>query len=102
MARRPGLSLAFENHNTTYIGIYAPWGNRAELFGITERDWQRPFWCLGQPKSGKSTLLVNMAVQRIHAGNHVVFIDFDGQAAKLLLEQGSGRDTCKNRSQRNF
>lgn len=55
-------------------------------FGIKEKDRSRHFYLIGKTGMGKSTVLENMAIQDIRAGEGMAFIDPHGKTADLLLD----------------
>ena len=55
-------------------------------FGIKANDRSKHVYVIGKTGMGKSTLLENMAIQDIRAGNGVAFIDPHGGTAEKLLE----------------
>jgi DNA helicase HerA-like ATPase len=57
-----------------------------ESYGIPDADRLRHLLVLGQTGTGKSSLLVNIAVQDIEQGKSVVFIDPHGSSARTLLD----------------
>lgn len=59
--------------------------NQEKKFGIKLDDRRRHVYILGKTGVGKSSLLLNMAVQDILAGRGIGFIDPHGEAAEELL-----------------
>src|SRR5215217_3223563 len=57
----------------------------AEFFGISRSDRRRHLYAQGKTGSGKSTLILNMAVQDIRRGEGVCLIDPLGHNAETLL-----------------
>ena len=55
-------------------------------FGIKEKDRSRHMYIIGKTGMGKSTVLENMAIQDIRAGEGMAFIDPHGKTAELLLD----------------
>jgi hypothetical protein len=55
-------------------------------FGIKPDDRSRHMYIIGKTGMGKSTVLENMAIQDIVAGEGLAFIDPHGKTADLLLE----------------
>ncbi len=60
--------------------------NKRVPFGIKSKDRSRHMYVIGKTGMGKSTLLENMAVQDIHTGEGMAFIDPHGKTAELLLD----------------
>jgi hypothetical protein len=55
-------------------------------FGIKAEDRTRHVYVIGKTGTGKSTMLENMAIQDIHNGNGLCYMDPHGQTADKLLE----------------
>ncbi len=70
------------------ITYFAETDNRGQRipFGIKSDDRSRHTYVIGKTGMGKSTVLENMAIQDIAAGEGLVFIDPHGKSADLLLE----------------
>src|SRR3989344_3537682 len=60
--------------------------NRRIPFGIKAKDRTKHTYVIGKTGMGKSTLLENMAIQDIQAGNGLAFIDPHGGTAEKLLD----------------
>ncbi|MDE2233128.1 MAG: type IV secretion system DNA-binding domain-containing protein, partial [Patescibacteria group bacterium] len=60
--------------------------NKRVKFGIKSKDRTKHLYAIGKTGMGKSTMLENMAVQDIQAGEGMCFIDPHGKTADLLLE----------------
>ncbi|MFA6974612.1 MAG: DUF87 domain-containing protein [Candidatus Paceibacterota bacterium] len=60
--------------------------NKRVRFGIKAKDRTKHVYVIGKTGMGKSTMLENMAVQDIQAGEGLCFIDPHGKTADLLLE----------------
>lgn len=74
-----------EPHNhTTYLGT-VNYRNDNRTFGIKAPDRLRHMYCIGKSGTGKSTLLLNMAIQDIQNGNGCAIIDPHGDVAETLL-----------------
>jgi len=56
-----------------------------QKFGIKEADRTRHVYLVGKTGMGKSTTLLNMAIQDIQQGNGIAFVDPDGISAQQLL-----------------
>ncbi len=68
-----------------YIGEVS-WRRQKTKFGIKPDDRRRHMYLVGKTGMGKSNLLENMAIQDIHAGHGIAFIDPHGEAAEKLLD----------------
>lgn len=55
-------------------------------FGLKAKDRQRHMYVIGKTGMGKSTMLLNMAIQDIQNGEGMAFIDPHGSAVEELLE----------------
>jgi hypothetical protein len=73
------------NQEVTYFAK-ADYRNRNKKFGIKKEDRTRHMYVIGKTGMGKTTLLENMAVQDIHNGNGLAFIDPHGEVADNLLD----------------
>ena len=62
------------------------WRNTNQLFGIKLNDRYSHIYALGKTGSGKSSLLLNMAIDDIHKGYSVVLIEPHGDACLTLLD----------------
>jgi energy-coupling factor transporter ATP-binding protein EcfA2 len=60
--------------------------NTNQIFGIKEKDRSGHIYCIGKTGVGKSTLLLNMAIADIHAGNGVGIIDPHGDLSESILD----------------
>jgi hypothetical protein len=60
--------------------------NKHIAFGINETDRAGHIYCLGKTGTGKSTLLLNMAISDIEKGNGIGIIDPHGDLANTILE----------------
>ncbi len=69
----------------TYFGATDARGKRVP-FGIKAKDRARHMYVIGKTGMGKSTLLVNMAIQDIQNGEGMAFIDPHGSAVQELLD----------------
>jgi hypothetical protein len=70
--------------NVTYIGT-TNYQNKKLRFGIKEKDRAGHIYCLGKTGTGKSTLLLNMAIHDIQTGKGVGIIDPHGDVSETLL-----------------
>lgn len=60
--------------------------NKRTPFGIKKEDRTRHMYVIGKTGMGKSTLLENMAIQDMHHGNGIAFVDPHGMTAEMLLD----------------
>ncbi len=60
--------------------------NRKYLFGIKEKDRSGHIYCIGKTGTGKSTLLLNMAISDILQGRGVGILDPHGDLIQTILE----------------
>jgi energy-coupling factor transporter ATP-binding protein EcfA2 len=60
--------------------------NTNQVFGIKEKDRSGHIYCIGKTGTGKSTLLLNMAIADIHAGKGVGIIDPHGDLSEAILD----------------
>lgn len=67
------------------LGINKHRGNEQEIY-ITPEDRLRHMYVIGQTGTGKTTMLRNMIIQDIEAGNGVCFIDPHGSDVESILE----------------
>lgn len=68
----------------TPIGM-TDWRNQHQVFGIKEHDRLGHIYCIGKTGTGKSTLLLNMAIADIERGNGIGIIDPHGDLAEEIL-----------------
>lgn len=68
----------------TYIGI-TNYQNKHIRFGIKRKDRAGHIYCIGKTGTGKSTLLLNMAISDIRSGEGVAIIDPHGDIAENIL-----------------
>lgn len=68
----------------TPIGI-TDWRNQHQRFGIEDHDRLGHMYCIGKTGTGKSTLLLNMAISDIERGNGLCIIDPHGDIAEIIL-----------------
>jgi len=61
--------------------------NRNELFGIKPADRLHHIYCLGKTGTGKSHLLVNMALDDIIKGHPVCVLDPHGDTINAILSR---------------
>jgi len=76
---------AHDPHRITYFGVTDTRGKHSR-FGIKQDDRSKHMYVIGKSGMGKSTLLENMAVQDIQAGEGLCFIDPHGETAEKLLQ----------------
>ena len=60
--------------------------NQQRRFGIKTDDRRRHIYVVGKTGTGKSTLLENMIIDDIRAGEGVAFLDPHGELAEKLLD----------------
>jgi hypothetical protein len=71
--------------NITPLGA-TDWRNSRQPFGIKDSDRLRHIYVIGKTGTGKSTLLMNMAISDIIRGNGLCLIDPHGDIAESILE----------------
>lgn len=71
-------------HEGLILGASVFRGEERQVYFLDE-DRRRHLYIIGQTGTGKSTMLENMAVQDIHNGKGVCFIDPHGEAVEHLL-----------------
>ncbi len=59
--------------------------NREVAFGIKQDDRRRHMYIIGKTGMGKTTMIENMIVQDILAGNGVAFVDPHGESVEKIL-----------------
>lgn len=69
----------------TPIGI-TDWRNTNTPFGIKDKDRLHHIYVIGKTGTGKSTLLLNMAISDIERGNGFALIDPHGDIAESILD----------------
>jgi hypothetical protein len=69
----------------TGLGI-TNWRNLAQSFGIRDEDRLLHMYAIGRTGTGKSTLLLNMAISDIQRGNGLCLIDPHGDIAETILK----------------
>src|SRR3989344_7780986 len=73
------------SEHVTYFGL-TNFRNEKRKFGIKTEDRRRHIYVLGKTGVGKSTLLENMVIDDIRAGNGVAFLDPHGESAEKMLD----------------
>ena len=70
------------------INIFAAtnWRNQGKRFGIRREDRRLHMYVIGRTGMGKTSLLLNMALNDIKSGEGVCFIDPHGDAVQLLRD----------------
>lgn len=68
-----------------YLGWQHGWGEERP-FGLCRADRRQHVYCVGKTGTGKSTLLRNLILQDIHAGEGVGLIDPHGDLAQDVLD----------------
>ncbi len=71
--------------NITPIGI-TDWRNQQQQFGIKDADRLNHIYVIGKTGTGKSTLLLNLAISDIQRGNGICLIDPHGDIAEKILD----------------
>lgn len=71
--------------HTVLLGDRQVWGGE-EPFGLSRRDRRQHTYCVGKTGTGKTTLLRNLILQDIYAGEGVTVIDPHGDLAEELLD----------------
>ena len=69
----------------TYIGT-TNYQSKHIRFGIKKKDRARHIYCIGKTGTGKSTLLLNMAISDILHGDGVAIIDPHGDLSNEILD----------------
>jgi hypothetical protein len=59
--------------------------NKYTQFGIKDQDRLQHIYCIGKTGTGKSTLLLNMAIHDIQTGKGIAIIDPHGDLAEQIL-----------------
>ncbi|WP_291122302.1 type IV secretory system conjugative DNA transfer family protein [Flavobacterium sp. UBA6046] len=62
------------------------WRNTNKLFGIKPKDRLQHIYAIGKTGVGKSTLLLNMAIDDIKKGHGIALIDPHGDIAETILQ----------------
>ena len=75
-------------NNPNQITYFAETNARGKKvkFGIKPKDRARHVYVIGKTGTGKSTMLENMAIQDIHNGNGLCYMDPHGMTAEKLME----------------
>lgn len=70
-----------------HINVFAKtnFRNREVAFGIKQDDRRRHMYIIGKTGMGKTTMIENMIVQDILAGNGVAFVDPHGESVEKIL-----------------
>lgn len=79
------MSAPYNPEHITYFGE-TDFRNQRTRFGIKSRDRTRHMYVIGKSGVGKSTLLENMAIQDIQAGEGVAILDPHGSFADKMLD----------------
>ncbi len=77
--------MAGEMNDVINIGTREVWGGR-EAFGLSRVDRRQHLYAVGKTGTGKSTLLRNLILQDIEAGEGVAVIDPHGDLAEEILD----------------
>jgi DNA helicase HerA-like ATPase len=76
------------DHSKPFTPIgYTNWRNQNQLFGIRLQDRFSHIYAIGKTGVGKTTLLLNMAIDDVYKGYGVCLIEPHGDACLKLLEQ---------------
>jgi hypothetical protein len=75
---------SYDESKITPIGI-TDWRNEKKSFGIKALDRLGHLYVIGKTGTGKSTLLLNMAISDIQNGNGLCIIDPHGDVAETVL-----------------
>jgi DNA helicase HerA-like ATPase len=76
---------ATSDNHLTILGE-AIYRHHQQRFGIKRDDRRKPVYILGKTGMGKSTLLANIVISDIHAGEGVAVIDPHGPLVEEILE----------------
>jgi hypothetical protein len=79
------LFMENKERQVTYIG-YTNWRSKNIHFGIKGEDRLQHIYAIGKTGMGKSTLLINMAVQDILNGKGLAVIDPLGDTAEKIIK----------------
>lgn len=71
--------------HTIYMGLRHHWGGESP-FGLSRGDRRHHLYLIGKTGTGKSTLLRNLIIQDLEAGEGVGIIDPHGDLAEELLD----------------
>ncbi len=71
-------------NDVTYIGK-TNWRNSDQHFGIRDKDRLSHIYAIGKSGTGKSTLLLNMAISDIERGNGICVLDPHADLVQTLL-----------------
>jgi DNA helicase HerA-like ATPase len=75
-----------ESDHIIHLGERDSWGGRRVPFGLSRVDRRQHLYVIGKTGTGKSTLLRNLIIQDIEAGEGVGVIDPHGDLATELLD----------------
>ena len=78
------MSKGNDKNKTTFFAI-TNFRNTNKLFGIKEKDRGGHVYIIGKTGTGKSTLIENMVIADIKAGNGLALIDPHGDLAENIL-----------------
>lgn len=81
----PPLNLPLEGPGVTVIGA-TYFRDHNQKFGIKKQDRRKHMYVIGKTGSGKSTLMKNMIIQDMRAGEGVAVLDPHGQLIDELLD----------------
>lgn len=74
-----------DKNRITYFAV-SNYRNSNKLFGIKEKDRDGHIYIIGKTGTGKSTLIENMVISDIKAGNGLALIDPHGDLAENILD----------------
>lgn len=78
---------AFYDHSKPFTPIgYTNWRNQNQLFGIKLQDRFSHIYAIGKTGVGKTTLLLNMAIDDVYKGYGVCLLEPHGDACLKLLQ----------------
>lgn len=85
MEREDKQPSKYQKHDITPIGV-TNWRNQNIPFGIKDKDRLHHMYVIGKSGTGKSTLLINMALSDIQKGKGLAVIDPHGDVSQTLLK----------------
>ncbi|MGV3598043.1 MAG: type IV secretory system conjugative DNA transfer family protein [Bacteroidota bacterium] len=80
------MKSIYDRQDITPIGV-TNWRNENTPFGIMDNDRLNHIYVIGKSGTGKSTLLVTMALSDIRKGKGLAVIDPHGDVSQTLLKQ---------------
>lgn len=85
MEREDKQPSKYQKHDITPIGV-TNWRNQNQPFSIKDADRLHHIYVIGKSGTGKSTLLINMALSDIQKGKGLGVIDPHGDVSKTLIQ----------------